>query len=175
VEKRAPSTSLLHAILSERVITILTRFVDALIIWFLTMDPEHGINGITKAFVIVTPIYLAACILVVLGNDIAIKKGWDPIGIEGFRQLEHAVLLKNQWFKRLVRRILMSKRLIFWIGSWFYIDPDYVTLLIRKKEEGYLVTFLRITLPSVLISMVVWLGIYWAGFQGYKWAVWMMK
>ena len=68
------------------------------------------------------------------------------------------------------RKIIRSRKLIFWIGSWFYLDPDYVTLLLRKKEDGYLLTFLQITLPSVVINMVVWLGAWWFAGQGFPWA-----
>lgn len=173
--KFALGSVLFRAILAERVLTILTRFVDVLMIGFIAADPNHGIDGVTKAFLIVTPTYFFFCLGIVCLSDALLKKGVDVTGLETIRELEHAILLKTQWVKRLVQRILMSKRLIFWIGSWFYLDPDYVTLLLRKNKEGYVSTFLRITLPSVVLSMAVWLGVYWAGFQGYSWAIWMIS
>lgn len=174
MEKRALGLTLLHAVIAERVITVATRvFTDVPILAILAWD--SSIVGLTTAFIVVTPIYLILCIAVVLISDAGFKKGLDLTGLETLRELEHAVLTKGQWFKRLMRWMLMSKRKIFWVGSWFYLDPDYVTLLLRKKEEGYISTFLQITLPSVMISMVVWLGVWWAAVQGFRWAVWMLK
>lgn len=166
---------LFRAVAVERILTVLTRFIDGLMIWFLAMDPNHGVNGVVQAFVVVTPVYFAVCLGIVYVSDVFHKKGVDMTGLEELRELEHAELKKGQWIKRLLRKVLMSKRLIFWVGSWFYLDPDYVTLLLREREAGYAATFLAITLPSVVLSMTVWLGVYWAAFQGYKWAVWLIS
>lgn len=174
MERRALGTNLFHVIIAERVITIVTRVVtDVPMVLILAWD--SSLRGIITAFAVITPIYLLLCINIVLGSDAAQKRGLDLTGLETLRELEHAVLRRNQWFKRLVQRVLSSKRSIFWVGSWFYLDPDYVTLLVRKKEEGYASTFLRITLPSVILSMVVWLGVYWAAVQGYRWAAWALE
>lgn len=174
MEKWALGSTLFRAFLAERVITVATRvFTDVPMLAILAWD--SGIQGLATAFFVVTPISLLLCIAVVLINDAGLKKGLDLTGLEKLRELEHAVLTKKQWVKRIVRRILKSRKLIFWVGSWFYLDPDYVTLLIRKKEEGYLSTFIRITLPSVVLGMVVWLGVWWAAVQGFRWAVWLME
>ena len=166
--------ALLRTFLAERVITVVTRtFTDVPILVILAWD--SSINGIVAAFVVVTPIYLFLCIGIVIISDMACKRGVDLTGLETLRELEHAVLEKRQWFKRILRRMLRSRNLIFWIGSWFLLDPDYVALLLRKREEGYVSTFLRIILPSVMLSMVVWLGVWWAAVQGYRWALWMLK
>ena len=173
MEKRVLGWNLLHAVIAERAITLATRvFTDVPMLAILAWD--SGIQGLATAFVVVTPIYLLFCVAVVFMSDAGLKKGLDLTGLETLRELEHAVLEKKQWFKRIIRRILRSRKLIFWVGSWFYLDPDYVTFLIRKKEDGYISTFLRITLPSVIISMVVWLGVWWAAIQGFHWAVWML-
>ena len=174
MEKCALGSTLFRAFLAERVITVATRvFTDVPMLAILAWD--SSIKGLITAFVAVTPISLILCILIVLVSDAGFKKGLDLTGLETLRELEHSVLEERQWFKRIIRRILRSRRLIFWVGSWFYLDPDYVTLLIRKKEEGYLSTFIRITLPSVVLGMVVWLGVWWAAVQGFRWAVWLME
>lgn len=174
MEKCALGSTLFRAFLAERVITVATRvFTDVPMLAILAWD--SGITGLATTFAVVTPIYLLLCIGIVLGSDVALKKGLDITGLETLRELEHEVLEKKQWFKRIVRRILRSRKLIFWVGSWFYLDPDYVTLLLRKKEEDYVSTFLRITLPSVVISMVIWLGVWWSAVQGFRWAVWLLK
>lgn len=174
MEKRALGLVLLHAVIAERVITVATHvFTDVPMLVILFWD--SSIVGLITAFVVVTPISLILCIAIVLISDAGLKRGLDLTGLETLRELEHAVLVEGQWFKRLVRWMLMSKRKIFWIGSWFYLDPDYVTLLIRKKEDGYVATFVQITLPSVVLGMVVWLGVWWAAVQGFRWAVWMLE
>lgn len=172
--KWALGSTLFRAFLAERVITVATRvFTDVPILAILAWD--SGIPGLATAFFVVTPISLLLCIGIVLMSDEGLKRGLDLTGLETLRELEHSVLEERQWFKRIIRRILRSRKLIFWVGSWFYLDPDYVTLLIRKKEEGYLSTFIRITLPSVVLGMVVWLGVWWAAVQGFRWAVWMLE
>lgn len=174
MEKCALGSALFRAFLAERAITFATRvFTDVPMLAILAWD--SGVKGLVTTFVVVTPIYLVFCVGVVLISDAGLKRGLDLTGLETLRELEHSVLEKKQWFKRIIRRILRSRRLIFWVGSWFYLDPDYVTLLIRKKEEGYISTFFKITLPSVIISMVVWLGVWWAAVQGFLWAVWMLE
>lgn len=170
----ALSFTLLRSFLAERAITITTRvFTDVPMLAILAWD--SNITGLTTAFIVVTPIYLFLCISIVLFSDAAFRRGLDLTGLETLRELEHTVLEEKQWFRRLLQRILQSRKLIFWIGSWFYLDPDYVTLLLRKKEESYISTFLRITLPSVVVSMVVWLVVWWAAVQGFRWAVWMLE
>lgn len=167
-------SSLLRAFLAERFITIVTRVLTdvpmlAILAW------NSGIKGVVLTFVIVTPTYFALCVGIVLANDAAMKKGMDLTGLETLRELEHHVLEENRWFSKILQRILRSRRMIFWVGSWFYLDPDYVTLLLRKKEESYLQTFTKITLPSVLISMAVWLGVWWGAVKGFFWAKWMLE
>ena len=174
MKRPALGSNLFHVVIAERVITILTRvFTDVPMLAILAWD--SSIKGLITTFVVVTPISLILCILIVLMSDAGLKRGLDLTGLETLRELEHSVLEERQWVKRVIRRILKSRKLIFWVGSWFYLDPDYVTLLIRKKEEGYVSTFLRITLPSVILGMVVWLGVWWAAVQGFRWAVWLME
>lgn len=174
MKRPALGSNLFHVVIAERVITILTRVLtDVPMLAILAWD--SSLKGLMIAFLVVTPISLILCINVVLASDVAQKRGLDLTGLETLRELEHETLTKGQWVKRFIRWMLMSKRLIFWIGSWFYLDPDYVTLLLRKKGEGYVSTFLRITLPSVVLGMVVWLGVYWAAVQGYRWASWALE
>ncbi|MEK6839841.1 MAG: hypothetical protein AABX72_02790 [Nanoarchaeota archaeon] len=174
MRKCALGFTLLHAFVAERAITIATRVLtDVPMLAILAWD--SSITGLTTAFAVITPVYLFLCVSVVLFSDAAFRRGLDVTGLETLRRLEHEVLGEKQWFRKLVQKILRSRKLIFWIGSWFYLDPDYVTLLLRKREEGYISTFFRITLPSVVISMMVWLGVWWAAIQGVRWAIWLLE
>lgn len=166
-------SSLLRAFLAERFITFVTRvFTDVPMIAILAWDSQ--ISGVMTAFIVVTPIYFALCVGIVFANDLAIKRGVDLTGLETLRELEYHVLEEKRWFSKILQKILRSRKTIFWVGSWFYLDPDYVTLLLRKKEESYFKTFTKITLPSVILSMVVWLGVWWAALEGLRWANWML-
>ena len=174
METKKLGLGLLRAILAERVITVLTRGIDGLIIWFVIQDPPPGISGAVNAFVFVTPLNFLFSLTVVVVSDILYRRGADVIGIETLRELEHSTLQRRHFVRRTARWILRSRRLIFWVGSWFYLDPDYVTLLLRKKGEGYVKMSLRLTLPSAILCMTVWVPIYWAAVQGYWWAVWLV-
>ena len=174
MDNRAIGASFLRAIVAERVITVLTRVLtDVPMVAILAWD--SGLVGTLLALVVVTPIYFLLCVAIVVSSDLAQeKKGIDITGLETLRELEGEILEEKRWVSRVVQKVLKSRKLIFWVGSWFYLDPDYVTLLLRKKEEGYAHTFLRITLPAVLISMVVWLGVWWAAVKGYHLAQWFL-
>ena len=46
-------------------------------------------------------------------------------------------------------------------GSVFFIEADYVTILLRKKGEGRLSVIFRVMIPSVTWGIAVWTAIYW--------------
>ncbi|MSR87756.1 MAG: hypothetical protein EXS69_01135 [Candidatus Zambryskibacteria bacterium] len=170
---RTLGSSFLRAFLAERAITFATRVLtDVPMLVILAWD--SSIVGIVVAFVVITPISFLLCVGIVLGSDVAYRRGIDMTGLETLRELESDILKEGQWVRRLIRKILKSRKLIFWIGSWFYLDPDYVTLLLRKKEEGYIRTFLYLSLPSVVIGMVVWLGVWWVAVRGFRSAVFVI-
>lgn len=157
-------------VITERVLTFLTRIVDALMIYFIWADPVYGV---IKAFLICTPINFVLCCIVVYLNDIFVKNGHDFTGIEEFREMAYETYHKRQYVKRFASWTLKRRRTIFLVGSCFYIDPDYVTLLLRDKEKGFWNNSLKITLPSVLLAMTVWTPVYWCAHKGYIWATWL--
>lgn len=88
--------------------------------------------------------------------------------------LFYRVFCRTQIIQRFISWFMRSRKTIFWIGSWFYLDPDYVTLLLRDRRKSFLSDLFRITLPSVCISMFVWTPIWWGAYRGYEWAKWLM-
>ncbi|MEN9405172.1 MAG: hypothetical protein RLY47_131 [Candidatus Parcubacteria bacterium] len=147
-------------LLIERALTVPTRLIDGLMIFFIWTDPHYGV---LKAFLICTPLNFALCSLVVFTNDLLAKRGKDMTGIDEMR--------KDAEEKGGFRRWVLRRRVaIFWIGSWFYLDPDYVTLFLRDKGATFWENGYRITLPSTLVAMIVWTAIYWSAHEGYAWA-----
>lgn len=159
-------------IVTERVITFLTRIVDALMIYFIWTIPDYGV---VYAFVVGGIVYFVLCASVIYINDVFLRNGYDITGIEELRQMAHRSYPQKNWVKRLVSWMLKRKTTIFLVGSWFYLDPDYVTLLLRDKDKGLVASLTKITLPSVIISMAVWTPIYWCACKGYTWAVWLIS
>jgi hypothetical protein len=71
--------------------------------------------------------------------------------------------------------ILRRKTTIFLFGSPFFLDPDLVTLLLRKKNYFTWRECLKITLPSVIQCIMVWALIFQLGVWGWKYFQWFVK
>lgn len=161
-----------RALIVERCLTFLTRLVDVMMVAIILSDSSWGW---LKCIVYVTPTYLSLCFLIVLINDLLLGRGIDLTFIEGLKEMAEG---KRNFFQRILSWILERRATIFWIGSWYYLDPDYVTILLRKKGQSLLDATVRITTPSVLISMMVWTFIYWSVYQPFKglsWAKWLAE
>lgn len=165
------------AVIAERVITFLTRVLDVAMVWIIINDPT--LWGAMKAFIYITPLNIVFCGAVVWTVNVFAKRGIDITGIDEFREMTNNHYSKRQYVKRFAQWVLRRRKTIFWIGSWFYLDPDYVTLLLRRKGEGFWTTIWRITVPSTVLAMVVWTPIYWLSWQGvlrgYEWARWFLE
>ncbi len=159
-------------LITERVITVLTRGIDVMMVYFIVTDRTHGVM---KTLVFVTPVYVVVCTIIVCLNEVLVNMGYDVTGIEELKKIAGQHHRPSQWFKRFVSWILRRRTTIFLIGSWFYLDPDYVTLLLRDKTRTVWSDILLITTPSVILSMVVWTPIYWCACGGVRWAAWIMR
>jgi hypothetical protein len=161
-------------LITERIITVATRvFTDVPMLGFILGDPEYGW---LKSMLLVTPGYILVVVGIIVISDLFHSNGIDITGIEEMRQVANQNLERKQWAKRIIAWIMRKESLIFWVGSWFYLDPDYVTLMLRKKEDSLLKTTIKLVIPSVLISMVFWSTVYWLVYQPFKhmeWAKWL--
>ncbi len=170
-------------VLVERALGFLTRSVDALMIYFIAADPEYGFH---KAFLLGGALNLALCSgIVALNNYLLANYAIDLTGLDDFRNWHSDHRKNNRFSLALVaaKNWILARRLsIFWIGSWFMIDPDYVTILLQNTKESLTKTIATITLPSVVLAMVVWTPFYWAlirltGFadtQFVQWLLWIL-
>ena len=145
----------------ERLISALTYSVDALMIYFIINDP---IYGAAKAFVWGGLWNLFLCSAIVILNNYLARNGFDMTGlgdIRGYRnrssgvsRLRLALVSIKNWF-------FAQKAAIFWIGSWFRLDPDYVTIAVQRSYNRTAHSLVTITLPSVVLAMSVWTPFYW--------------
>ncbi|MEI6155401.1 MAG: hypothetical protein WCQ90_15080 [Deltaproteobacteria bacterium] len=171
-----PSSKIVQFIVVDRLLGLLVRVIDVSLVVMAIADPS--LTGAIRAFIILTPINFAFCLVVIIGTDLLLRVGVDITAIEEFRSLKDKELKKREYLQRACRWILQQKRTIFWIGSWFLLDPDYVTLLIRDRRKGLLHAITTITIPSVLLAMIVWVPFIWIAVNavkaGYTWAQWFL-
>lgn|GEM_PF-6197798 len=162
--------------ITERVITLLTRVIDLLTIGLIFGDPS--IQGALKAFVFITPVNLIFCMGVVYVLAVFARNGYDLSGLEELKQMRHEQYSERQRIKRLLQWILRRRETIFWIGSWFFLDPDYVTILLYDRTKSFTANIVTITVPSVVLAMIIWVPLYWifvnALIGGYRWAAWFL-
>lgn len=186
----------------ERLITFLTRITDVAMVYFIW---QYGAVGTLFSFFGVGIPYFIFCAGIVKISEYFFARGHDITGLEELRGMATEENFRRRWFKRYVllgrlspeaeserisvwkeyqgahrlRRVvawvLSSRRTIFWMGSWFYLDPDYVTLLLYRREKSFWWNMLTITLPSVIISMLVWTSVYYCAYLGFSWAVSMLN
>lgn len=76
--------------------------------------------------------------------------------------------------KWILRRTLGSYWPMVLIGSVIYIEPDYVSLMLKKPGESGLSLIVRVTIPATLWSIGFWTLVMWGGWEGavqfFEWA-----
>lgn len=130
-------------------------------VYFIINDP---IYGPLKAFVWGGLWNLFLCSGIVSLNNYLARNGFDMTGLGEIRKYgdkapamgrNRLVLVEaKNWF-------FAQKAAIFWIGSWFRLDPDYVTIAIQKSHNQTARSLVTITLPSVVLAMFIWTTFYW--------------
>lgn len=167
-----------QAVAIERLLSFVDKFVDiamivALIIW-----------GPLACFLVG---FVAALIFCVVVLEIELR--YRATGVEHLRDWAYTAEDRNyrpssiflliaqaiarqfrKLFKALLRVMFRSYWLTLLIGSVFYLESDYVTLLLRRPNEGRLSTYARVMLPSVVWGIGVWTTIYWASLEFALWA-----
>jgi hypothetical protein len=155
-------------VLLERISTLLTRCIDSLMIYLIWKG--HPIIEL----VICIPIFFALCVGFVLIYDWRISKGIKMPIMEELVSLKGKRLKCKNYKRRylkwawdnLVQWLLRREIMLFLIGSVFVLDPNFVTLLLRRGVQSNLRDFLRITLPSVIHCVVSWTIIYYLAIKG---------
>lgn len=167
-----------QAVAIERLLSFVDKFVDiamivALIIW-----------GPMACFLVGFVAALVFCIVVLeielryRATGVEHLRSWAYTAVERtyrpssiFLRIAHAIARQfRKLFKALLRAMFRSYWLTLLIGSVFYLESDYVTLLLRRPDEGRLSTYARVMLPSVVWGIGVWTAIYWASLEFALWA-----
>lgn len=160
-------------------LNIISRLTDILMIVLI-------INfGLIAEILIVIPLYFAISIWNMMLYDRFRLTGHDLLQIDYFRKLSstdigflstniNIISLKS--IKRIIIKIpvyflsiiLKSRVAIFILGSIFILEPDIVTLLLRKKQEVTVRNALLITLPSNILCISLWSVIFYYGIYGFR-------
>lgn len=148
-------------VIADRVLGVVTRSVDASMLYFLLAFDTWGI----PAALIVSGAwnFLLCGLIVWLCNTVLDRTGIDMSGLSDLRSWIDRSLARGGTLSQIARirgLILTSRRTTFWVGSWFWLDPDFVTLLLQRRSDGLVRSLLKITLPSVVIAQTVWTGVY---------------
>ncbi len=147
-------------LLIGRVMGIGEKLLDVLVIFLIIK------LGIIAEYLIVVPLYSCYCMGIVMAYDYFLGKGYDFVGLEYLRNMQRGTLEKKKFFKRFLRTVMRRRYSIFWIGSVAQINPDGVTLLLRRDRTSTLRNFLGITVPSTALSLAFWSVVFKMGIMG---------
>lgn len=179
--------SLASAIAVERTLSLtdwpITALMLAALVW----------GGPFACFVVGCVLELAIAIAVLELHLFSVRRwNFDVIGLTQLRQMLNSSSpvdeIQGKWYwlrwmrrakstlalktKLLARSLLGSYWLMILVGSMIPIlEPDYVTLFLRRDHESRLSVILRVTVPAVVWSIGLWTLIFWLGQQGVGWAI----
>lgn len=145
---------------------IVSRLMDGLIVWIIIF------HGFALSVAICTPIFFLICVHWLRIYQRFQNEGIDLQKISYLRSLHKKP--KKSCGEKITAWILKSRKTIFFVGSPFVLDPDLVTLLLRKKSHFAWRECFKITLPSAALCVFVWAAIYQLGIWGFKYFRWFI-
>lgn len=154
-------------VLLERATTFFARLIDSLMIYLLWTD--HFVAELA----ICVPLYFVLCVCFVSIYDWRASRGIKLLSLEKLQEFKNIRLDRknfsaySSWLRdRILQWILRKNITLFLVGSVFFFDPNFVTLLLRKSSRSWLGDFIKITLPSVIYSTIAWTIIYILAIRG---------
>jgi hypothetical protein len=152
------------ALTVERSLSFLDKFIDAAIIACIILW------GPLQAFAVGVAMSLVFSLVVLELHLQTSRLGHDVTGVEHMKEWARTPTSREGfWLFRPIK--MMAKAFLrflsssYWammlIGSVVYLECDYVTLFLRKKNEGRLSVIFRVMIPSVLWGVGVWTALYW--------------
>ena len=90
---------------------------------------------------------------------------WNIYIYDSFAKKGQSIINPNNFQGKISSMVLKNRATIFWMGS-LWLEPDVVTILLRKKEAVWK-SNLRITFPSVVWCISFWSLIFYLGIKGY--------
>lgn len=146
-----------RALMVERILSFLDKFIDAGMILALLIWGPIG------CFAVGFVMSLTFCIIVLEGE---LRTGFT--GVEHLKDYA-AHETDGSWLKRKLNPLLRSYWGMMLIGSVFYIESDYVTLILKRKGETRVSIFFRVMLPSVTWGILAWTLIFWGALELAEW------
>ena len=150
-----------RALVVERILSFLDKFIDAAMILALLIWGPIG------CFAVGFVMSLVFCISVLEGE---LRTGFT--GVEHLKDFASDET-ETTWLKRKLKPVLQWMFRSHWgmmlVGSVFYIESDYVTLILKRKNETRVSIFFRVMLPSVTWGILAWTLIYWASLELAEW------
>jgi hypothetical protein len=155
-------------ILLERITTFLARLIDSLMIYLIWEGHPFA------ELAICIPIYFALCVGFVLIYDWRTSRGVKMLALEELNNFKESKLVREDYeshiFKwiwdNFVQWLLKREIALFLVGSVFVLDPNFVTLFLRKGTRSDIWDFFQITLPSAAHCVISWTIIYFLALKG---------
>lgn len=162
------------ALVTERILSLLSKPIDAVMLFAVIAW------GPVWCFVIGCILELIFCAGIIYLHGHSVRKGYDFTGVNDVRDWIFAPvegsrthsLISAMWrfflksIKWILRRTLGSYWPMVLVGSVIYIEPDYVSLMLKKQNETELSLICRVTIPAILWSIGFWTLIMWGGWEG---------
>lgn len=152
----------------NRILAAISLGVDGIMIYLIKN------YGFWFEMVAVNVLFFVVCSLTLLTYDFFSQKGYDLLSMDYFHELRDEPLEKKNFLKRFTQWILRREKTIFWLGS-LWLEPDVVTLLLRKGEKTKLKDIVSVTLPSVVLCITFWSVVFYLGLKGYVYFSWFVK
>jgi hypothetical protein len=130
--------------------------------------------GMVREMLVVFPLYFFYCVSLVWSYDLFLNSGHDLAGMEYMRKLQEKKFAKWKITGKVFQWMMRRRSTIFVVGSFFLLNPDGVTLILRKSRESRFRNTLTITLPSTAVSIFFWTIFFKLGIMGvtfFKWFV----
>lgn len=154
-------------IIAHRVLNMVSYAVDICHIYLIVK------YGFWPALLAISLLFFVVCLATVFIHDIAVSFGYDVLYMERIRRFGANDAGNRGILKRFAGWVLKRRSTIFWLGS-LWLEPDLVTLLLRRENRVTMSNTLKITLPSNILCVTVWTVIFYLGVQGYVYFKWVV-
>ncbi len=155
-------------IIAHRALNLVSYAVDIFHIYLIIK------YGFWPALFAISLLFFAICLATVFIHDIAVSFGYDILYMERIRRIGADDTDNRGILKRFAGWVLKRRSTIFWLGS-LWLEPDLVTLLLRKDNRVTMSNTLKITLPSNILCVTVWTIIFYLGVRGYVYFKWFIE
>lgn len=152
-------TDVIRFVIAYRILNIVSYSVDIAHIYLI-------INyGFWSALLAISLLFFVICLATIAIHDIAVSFGYDILYMERIHRIGAEAANNKGILRRFAGWVLMRRSTIFWLGS-LWLEPDLVTLLLRRENRMTMSSTLKITLPSNILCVTIWTIIFYLSVQG---------